>query len=489
MRKHIGGGTFGDVYNIDDNYALKVYKSSFPRCDYIREIFLLNLLKDHENIINIYALEPSKLQIKIELCDTTLSDMITEKNENIHNMKIHMFELAKTMKCMNDNDIFHRDLKPSNILLKNGKIKICDFGISKYVYSVHENMSDEIFSIWYRPPEYLLLEIFDMHTNHVNLRSAEVYSLGRVFLDMYLGMEDNILQGEDEYEQMVMNLSIFDHNDFVYDIYDINKDIIVHIDHTTIINKLGEHREFDKSNELCLDGVSSFESVIHQRINSSDIVFEDLLYRMLHPNPIARITFENILLHKFFSDVVSVRNEFILYKPKQLKMPIYVYSNIKKKMYCDTIQFLLVLVDYLNITSDEYILFVICAIKYGLQLNDCKNLNLIVCASVYVFEQLLCVKCHDLDCLIEISDDSFTEHELKKRVFETIKYMPEIDISIISRIKKINCDYVNIYNQLELIGFNFDHTFCDIIRCCEYINLNDLCVNNITIKKFNDLNL
>ncbi len=32
---------------------------------------------------------------------------------------------------MYEKNILHRDLKPSNILLKDGKIKIADFGTSK----------------------------------------------------------------------------------------------------------------------------------------------------------------------------------------------------------------------------------------------------------------------------------------------------------------------------------------------------------------------
>lgn len=35
------------------------------------------------------------------------------------------------MSYLHDNNIIHRDLKPQNILIKNGMVKICDFGFAK----------------------------------------------------------------------------------------------------------------------------------------------------------------------------------------------------------------------------------------------------------------------------------------------------------------------------------------------------------------------
>ena len=35
------------------------------------------------------------------------------------------------MKSLNKLNIIHRDLKLQNILIKNGKVKISDFGLSK----------------------------------------------------------------------------------------------------------------------------------------------------------------------------------------------------------------------------------------------------------------------------------------------------------------------------------------------------------------------
>ncbi len=40
-------------------------------------------------------------------------------------------QIVRGIRFMYEKNILHRDLKPSNILLKDGKIKIADFGTSK----------------------------------------------------------------------------------------------------------------------------------------------------------------------------------------------------------------------------------------------------------------------------------------------------------------------------------------------------------------------
>lgn len=41
------------------------------------------------------------------------------------------FSILSAIACLKSNNVLHRDIKPSNILLDdNGKIKLCDFGIS-----------------------------------------------------------------------------------------------------------------------------------------------------------------------------------------------------------------------------------------------------------------------------------------------------------------------------------------------------------------------
>lgn len=42
-------------------------------------------------------------------------------------------QLITAVAWMHSRKIVHRDLKPENILYNKGKIKICDFGLSKII--------------------------------------------------------------------------------------------------------------------------------------------------------------------------------------------------------------------------------------------------------------------------------------------------------------------------------------------------------------------
>lgn len=40
-------------------------------------------------------------------------------------------QITKGLQVLSVNKVIHRDLKPQNILLKNGIVKIADFGLAK----------------------------------------------------------------------------------------------------------------------------------------------------------------------------------------------------------------------------------------------------------------------------------------------------------------------------------------------------------------------
>ena len=59
------------------------------------------------------------------------------------------------MKLIHSKNIVHRDLKPENILLRDDKVKICDFGSSKFILK-NTKSTPYIVSRYYRAPELLL---------------------------------------------------------------------------------------------------------------------------------------------------------------------------------------------------------------------------------------------------------------------------------------------------------------------------------------------
>lgn len=59
---------------------------------------------------------------------------------------------------MHQQRIVHRDLKPENILIKNGVVKICDFGSSKFIDEKPGSYKNTpyVVSRYYRAPELIL---------------------------------------------------------------------------------------------------------------------------------------------------------------------------------------------------------------------------------------------------------------------------------------------------------------------------------------------
>mmetsp|Transcript_23617 Transcript_23617/g.18066 ORF Transcript_23617/g.18066 Transcript_23617/m.18066 type:complete len:95 (+) Transcript_23617:212-496(+) len=57
---------------------------------------------------------------------------------------------------MHRKKVIHRDLKPENILLKDGDVRICDFGSSKVLDENVSKNTPYVVSRYYRAPELIL---------------------------------------------------------------------------------------------------------------------------------------------------------------------------------------------------------------------------------------------------------------------------------------------------------------------------------------------
>lgn len=92
---------------------------------------------NHPNIIKYidYRLSGNSLFMVMELCEGgTLEDLLMtfRADEDLTSQVLYYYsQIVRGIRFMYEKNILHRDLKPSNILIKDGKIKIADFGTSK----------------------------------------------------------------------------------------------------------------------------------------------------------------------------------------------------------------------------------------------------------------------------------------------------------------------------------------------------------------------
>jgi len=87
------------------------------------------------------------------------------------------------------NNVKHRDIKPQNILVHKSNVLITDFGLSRD--SLDTTSGDTLFTRRYVPPELVMQE--------QRIGSADVWSLGCVFLEMAAALHDHDVKWLKEY--------------------------------------------------------------------------------------------------------------------------------------------------------------------------------------------------------------------------------------------------------------------------------------------------
>jgi serine/threonine protein kinase len=182
-KEPIGYGSFSIIYkgyNISEPnkpLAIKRITKIIDMKYFHNEVDLMKKL-DHPNILKLYDVVKTNgnIYLILEYCNCgDLSEYIQNDTNNSNNFK-YFKQIFRGLEYLYKNRILHRDIKPHNILIKDGLIKISDFGFAK---SFEKN---ELITTFCGSPLYMAPEI--IKDKEYNLKS-DIWSLGVIIYELF----------------------------------------------------------------------------------------------------------------------------------------------------------------------------------------------------------------------------------------------------------------------------------------------------------------
>lgn len=194
--KKLGEGTYAVVFlgYLRNDPASKVaikkikvnaeYKDGLTM-DAIREVKYLQELS-HPNVIALHDVFSSKdqnLNLVLEFLPRGDLEMLIKDSDiqyGVADIKAWMGMLARGVWFCHENFVLHRDIKPNNLLIaSDGEVKLADFGLARSFADPYLNMTHQVITRWYRPPELL-------YGARQYSGAVDVWSMGMVFAELLL---------------------------------------------------------------------------------------------------------------------------------------------------------------------------------------------------------------------------------------------------------------------------------------------------------------
>ncbi len=178
----LGNGGFGAVYKAhkeDDKsiVAVKALLSTFDNeeglLSFKKEIKQTTLISSTNVIKYYYVHDGTQFEslppyIIMEYAnDGTLKTMLDRKKDKSEQFSLDYLlglyrQLLNGMKAVNEK-LVHRDIKPENILIKDGLLKISDFGLSKFANDATKTLTFKGYGTPKSCPPGILYQVSDNH--------------------------------------------------------------------------------------------------------------------------------------------------------------------------------------------------------------------------------------------------------------------------------------------------------------------------------------
>ncbi|XP_033102515.1 cyclin-dependent kinase 17-like isoform X2 [Anneissia japonica] len=188
----LGEGTYATVFKgksrlTDNLVALKEIRLEHEEgapCTAIREVSLLKGLK-HANIVTLHDIihTEKSLTLVFEYLEKDLKQYMDDCGNimSMNNVRLFLFQLLRGLAYCHKRQVLHRDLKPQNLLInEKGELKLADFGLARAKSVPSKTYSNEVVTLWYRPPDVLL------GSTEYN-QSIDMWGVGCIFYEMAAG--------------------------------------------------------------------------------------------------------------------------------------------------------------------------------------------------------------------------------------------------------------------------------------------------------------
>eukprot|EP00923_Selenidium_pygospionis_P000912 GHVN01001408.1.p1 GENE.GHVN01001408.1~~GHVN01001408.1.p1 ORF type:complete len:693 (+),score=105.51 GHVN01001408.1:283-2361(+) len=291
----IGEGAYGVVIKCRNKLngefvAIKKFKETendeSARRTILREVKILKALK-HDNIVHLKEAfrRKGKLYIVFEYVNATLLNLLEKKQQGLDSglIKVLTWQLIQAAGFCHQNSVMHRDIKPENLLIDTAtnKLKLCDFGFARPAElkrqgpfsNGSQRLTDYVATRWYRAPELLL-------GSQTYGKEVDMWAIGCILGEIIDG--EPLFPGDTEYDQLTLIEGLL--GPFLP--WQQNQ-----------INSSARFKSKQTSSRIAKLPRKTLEDRYRGKTDDAGI---DLMRKLLHLNPSARLTWAEALGHPFF---------------------------------------------------------------------------------------------------------------------------------------------------------------------------------------------